>query len=570
MIFLRPWFFLLLLALIPLYYFSKKGGHSSSWKKYINKEFIPFLLINDTENQKKKYSFFKIFFFWSVLTVALAGPSFQKVPIESSKPFEGTVLIADLNSVNQNTLTQLKVKLLQAMTLLQEEKIGLVLFDKKGYTALPLSDDKEILAQMISILNPNILPLDGQNLEEAFKQAAELFKNNDLNSGRILLFTGGIKNTEKAINSIKSLPYKIGILGLGNEISPVPALDKNGAFKRDENNNLLLFSPNKKELKKLGYYESAQTNDSDIKNLIQETKYVSLGNTTGILPNDFLTVDEYKDLGAYLVVFLMPFIALLFRKGVLFILIFSLFSIPAQADFWQREDQKIYQSNQKGIQEYQNKKYLDALTRFKKDQSDNGLYNQGNAQAHLGKINEAIDLYKKALEKNPNHKEAAFNKAYLENLINKEKESQNSDNQKNEQESSDSKDQENNSKNSQNNQNSNNSQKNQSDQSNLDNQTQDQNNGQENRQQMSDKNKSTDQQNESPKEMKETKEEESSLREKKEQNKENTSSSPSEIPTESHSKKTPLDQESQEIFNRLKKDPARILKFRLYMQSQRG
>ena len=152
MIFLRPYFFLFLLALIPLYYLSLKSQKYSSWQKYLKKEFIPFLLTEETEKKSKNKSFLKISILWTILTLALTGPSFEKTPTISSKPFEGTVLIADLNSVNQNTLTQLKIKLNQTINLLPDEKIGLVLFDEKGYTALPLSDDREVLKEIISVL----------------------------------------------------------------------------------------------------------------------------------------------------------------------------------------------------------------------------------------------------------------------------------------------------------------------------------------------------------------------------------------------------------------------------------
>ena len=180
MIFLRPWFFLLLLALIPLYYLSLKNEKYSSWQKYIKKDFIPFLLTKGSEKKSKNRSFFKISLLWIFLTIALTGPAFQKIPTQGSKPFEGTVLIADLNSLNQNTLTQLKIKLSQAVNLLPDEKIGLVLFDEKGYTALPLSDDKEVLKELIAVLNPSVLPLSGQNFSAAFEKANELFSRKSL------------------------------------------------------------------------------------------------------------------------------------------------------------------------------------------------------------------------------------------------------------------------------------------------------------------------------------------------------------------------------------------------------
>ncbi len=562
MIFLRPYFFLFLLALIPLYYFSSKNQKYSSWQKYLKKEFIPFLLTEETEKKSKNRSFLKISILWTLLTIALAGPSFEKTPTISSKPFEGTVLIADLNSLNQNTLTQLKIKLNQTINLLPDEKIGLVLFDDKGYTALPLSDDREVLKEIISVLNPSILPLSGQNFSAAFKKADELFVNTELKTGRILLFTGGILNTDTNIDKINSLPYKIGVIGLGNPSKPTPVLDKNGSFKRDINNNILLLAPNKKILNQIGKFVYQTPNDSDVKNIISQTKSLTIQPTNSLLENDFLKIDEYKDLGIYILVFLMPFIALLFRKGIFLILLTLFLATPSYADFWQREDQKIYQSNQKGIQEYKEKKYLDALTRFQKDSSANGFYNQGNAKAYLGNIPEAIQLYSTALQKDPNHKEAAFNKAYLENLMNQEKENKKNNDQKEEKKS-------NNNENTSSDQKDNNSQpqqQQQQQQPNSSNQNKDESN-----QSTPPQNQNLEGSNQNQENKSTQKDQTNDTQEKPlEPQEKNSSTKAHSSQGETEKTPPPIDQKTQEIFNRLKKDPARILKFRLYMQSQRG
>ena len=562
MIFLRPYFFLFLLALIPLYYLSLKSQKYSSWKKYLKKEFIPFLLTEETEKKSKNRSFLKISILWTILTIALAGPSLEKIPTISSKPFEGTVLIADLNSINQNTLTQLKIKLNQAINLLPNEKIGLVLFDEKGYTALPLSDDREVLKEIISVLSPNVLPLSGQNFSAAFKKADELFLNTELKTGRILLFTGGLLNSDVNIKEIKSLPYKIGIIGLGNPSQPTPILDKNGSFKRDKNNNILLIAPDKEKLSKIGKFVYQTPNNSDIQYVISQTKSLSMQSTNSLLENDLLKVDEYKDLGIYILICVMPFIALLFRKGVLLTLLILFLSTPSYADFWQRDDQKIYQSNQKGIQEYKDKKYLDALARFQKDDSANGLYNQGNAKAYLGNIPEAIQLYSTALQKDPNHKEAAFNKAYLENLMNQEKENKQSnpkDNEKSNTDKNNSSDQKDN---------SDQSQQQQQQQSNFPNQNED-NPQQNNSLQNQDLEESNQNKNQEDKSTQTDQTEEAQEKQKQKQEK-NSSAQENSLENETEKTPPPVDQKTQEIFNRLKKDPSRILKFRLYMQSQRG
>ena len=59
--------------------------------------------------------------------------------------------------------------------------------------------------------------------------------------------------------------------------------------------------------------------------------------------------------------------------------------------------QTFTDKNWKGIAYYRDGKYQEAYDEFKQDNSAQGLYNQGNALAHMQKYQEAIDVLTKAL-----------------------------------------------------------------------------------------------------------------------------------------------------------------------------
>ena len=139
MIFLRPWF-LLLILLIPVFYYFYKNNHTQNpWKKIINPEFLPFLLVNHHKLSNKKNIFVWLSILWTLLVIALAGPAFEKMPVIADKNPQGTVLIVDLNHLNKTTIPQLKIKLSETVKLLKEERIGLVLYDEKGNTSFACS-----------------------------------------------------------------------------------------------------------------------------------------------------------------------------------------------------------------------------------------------------------------------------------------------------------------------------------------------------------------------------------------------------------------------------------------------
>ena len=75
------------------------------------------------------------------------------------------------------------------------------------------------------------------------------------------------------------------------------------------------------------------------------------------------------------------------------------------------------------------KDYTRASETYAKLKTADGYYNQGNALAHMGRYEDAIKAYDKALTINPNNQDAAYNRALIEALLKKDKEQQNQDKQ---------------------------------------------------------------------------------------------------------------------------------------------
>ena len=87
-----------------------------------------------------------------------------------------------------------------------------------------------------------------------------------------------------------------------------------------------------------------------------------------------------------------------------------------------REDWRAYAAYRAGD-------YLASAKQYQMLNSEDGYYNQGNALAHMGRYEDAIKAYDKALTINPNNQDAAYNRALIEALLKKDKEQQNQDKQ---------------------------------------------------------------------------------------------------------------------------------------------
>ncbi|MBL7481737.1 tetratricopeptide repeat protein [Legionella sp. 27fs60] len=108
------------------------------------------------------------------------------------------------------------------------------------------------------------------------------------------------------------------------------------------------------------------------------------------------------------------------------------------ADLWYTPDQQAQQLMEKGqfkkakdtferddwiaSAAYRSGDYERAAELFKELNNEQGYYNQGNALAHMGKYEQAIDAYNKALKINPHNQDALYNRKLVEELLKKDKE----------------------------------------------------------------------------------------------------------------------------------------------------
>jgi Ca-activated chloride channel family protein len=118
-------------------------------------------------------------------------------------------------------------------------------------------------------------------------------------------------------------------------------------------------------------------------------------------------------------------------------------------DLWQTRDQqgaKLLQAgkaeiaantfkdkNWQGVSHYRAGHYAQAFNQFSKNKTSDGHYNAGNASAFMGKYQQAIADYDKAIALNPNNHDAMTNREIIKKLLKQQQQQnkQNQDQQKN-------------------------------------------------------------------------------------------------------------------------------------------
>ena len=443
---LRP---LALLGLIPaliavaLAQWRKRSA--GNWEKIINPALLPYLMQGETN--KKQRGMLWVLLAWIITCLALAGPSWQQLPQPVHKKDAALILIMDLSpsmlaeDVKPSRLERARYKLIDILKNRSEGFSALVVYGGAAYTLTPLTEDSNPIISLVPVLHPTLLPEYGSNTEDAIETALELAVNGGYQQGDLLLITDEVSRS--AFNSIQSMiskagKFRLSILGVGTEQgAPIPT--GAGGFAKDRSGAIVIPQLSPASLQMLaqnngGIYASMSADDSDIEALLASTEEL-FPDATKELERSF---DLWDDQGFWLAFLLLPIILLSFRKGNIAVILLApmLFSDPASAlgwqDLWKTADQQasealesgdaasaqsLFKNRQwRGSAAYKAEDYDSAINEFLDFDDADSHYNRGNALAHSGDLDAAIEAYDQALAMNPEMEDAQANKELLEQL----------------------------------------------------------------------------------------------------------------------------------------------------------
>lgn len=460
--FIRPYWFLALIGLfLALYLLKKMRISQSGWQGLLPKHLAHVLIKNPKEN--KPLSLIMPFILGLLAIIAMAGPSWQKLPQPVYQLARGSVLIMDMSysmystDLSPNRLTRARYKAIDLLDNINEGEMGLIAYAGDAFIISPLTEDINNIKLLLPSLSPELMPELGSDPMRALTLADEMLKNAGHIDGDIYWFTDGVESSE--IQDItewsRNHTYRLNILGVGTK-NGAPIKLSNGEFMKDNNGAIVVPKLRGNSLKGLaergnGQYVKLNNNSDDIKKLLKSANSLSDNKETEKKESSN-TGDQWEEAGPYIILLMLPLVLMYFRRGRLLALFpLAILLTPTDQvyanvwdDLWKTKnqqaqakfDQKRYKEAAEqfndplwqGSAQYKAGNFEEALKSFQQSDTAQALYNQGNALAKLNKLDEAIKHYEKALEKDPSFENAKANKALLEKL--QEQQQQSDQNQK--------------------------------------------------------------------------------------------------------------------------------------------
>ena len=427
--FLRPWWLLGLIIPAAVYVFTYKNSQiQSAWQKVCDKNLLDYLLIknNGTKGYKASVSAALITLF---LVMALAGPTWLKKENPALSVENPVMILLNMSGemwnkdVSPSRIERAKYVIKDLIKSLKNTESGLIVYSKEPFMITPLTEDTSLIDNIMSALQLDIMPQDGDRLDRAIELAVSRMQKTGLPHGNLIVITSNVGERFDAALTGASQASDAGF-------------DVNIVNISKTTNDKLQMVADKGNGLYLNYQQSLapliqKINDITAKEIKQSKNMQTV----------------WEDMGWYLLWLPALLFLFSFRRGAFVIILGCFFNIyTAEASWFLNDNQealhdfekqnyaeaaeKFTDTQWKGAAAYKNGDYEAAYENFLHKADATALYNQGNALAKGGKIAEAIKKYEEALQKQPDFADAKFNLEYLK----KQQQQKNQQNQQQKQE----------------------------------------------------------------------------------------------------------------------------------------
>jgi len=453
---LRPMWLLALVPLVALVWRMLNSQQTSrSWLSVVDPGLLPHLLAGNAR-VGKPWLVVLVAMVGLLAIIALAGPVWEKLPQPVFRQQAALVILFDLSrsmdaaDIKPSRLTRARHKIADILSLRREGRTALVVYAADAFVVTPLTEDVETIKALLPSLSTDIMPAQGSRVDRALRQALILFENEGVKRGDVLIVSDGLSaieiiEVERIFNQTPG--FRLSILAIGSEAgAPIPL--PNGGFMKDSQGSIVITRMPVDSMAKLaqtgaGELVTITTDDADIKAIL---KTIQRHATDSEIVASDASADIWREQGPWLILLVLPFVALVFRRGVLFLLPLLLLPIPPEAgasgwdDLWQNQNQRGSVQFEKGAHEqaaelfnhpgwkasalYRAGDYDQAEQYWSEQDSESAHYNRANALAKLGRFEDAIKAYERALDINPQHQDASYNKRLLEDAMQQQQQQQ--------------------------------------------------------------------------------------------------------------------------------------------------
>lgn len=442
--FLRPLWLLALLAL-PLFAWRarRERTEAGAWRRAVDPQLLPHLIERGADAAGRGGMRLAAAV-WILSCLALAGPAWERESMPLYRNESARVIVLELaasmlaQDVKPSRLERARHKIGDILDRSRDQQTALIGYAGDAFIAAPLTDDVNTVRNLVQALDPTVMPVAGNATGRAIARATDLIRQAGARSGEIIVIADSASaDADSAARAALAQGMRVSVLAVGTAAGAPVALP-DGGFLKGASGDIVVPKLEEDRLRALaaaggGRYVALSADAGDLQTLLDDTPAVRGAASDA---DDAANSTRFRDRGPWLLLLLLPIALAGFRRGWLMVLALCV-GLPVQrvdaaslADLWRRPDQQAAAAlangdaqaalerarspEWRGSAAFRAGDYQGAAEAWQQARGPDAAYNEGNALARLGRYEEAIAAYDRALAQAPDMADAKANREAIE------------------------------------------------------------------------------------------------------------------------------------------------------------
>jgi Ca-activated chloride channel family protein len=427
--FLRPfWLGAIVPAIILIALAFRREKTGNSWRTLVDAHLLRHLVV-DEGHGRHRWPLYMAALAWLASAVALAGPTWEKISIPGEIGRSPTVIALDMSESMDQTdlspsrLARARYEIFDILAANADQQNGLIVYAEEPFVAVPLTEDIQVIEEMVPLLATDLMPGTGSRPDRAIQEAVELLAQADSGTGHIILLSDraeAVAADLRAADRARDKGYRVSAIGFGNDDTGLKEIVNAGG----------------------GSFAQTRADSLDIDMVLIDPVTYGFGEQDAQL-----TLEVWNDAGIWLVFLPLLLAPLAFRRGWLLGLLLTIsLSTPGRVDasLWDdlwasrneqgaiafEEDRKseaaelFEDSDWRAASLYGAGDYEAAAESYAELEGTDSIYNRANALARQGDLQTALATYEDVLSSQPDHQDATFNRDLVKSLLEEQENSQ--------------------------------------------------------------------------------------------------------------------------------------------------
>ena len=224
--FLRPfWLLAALPALAVWWRLWRRQDSVVSWRQVVDQHLLEHLLVGESGHRGPR-PIQLLLVMCVISTLALAGPAWRMEPSPFADDEAGLVVLLKVSGsmlatdVQPSRLERAKHKLRDLLELRKGKSTGLIVYSGSAHLVMPLTRDDRIISTMAEDLTPELMPVDGDALEQALHLAEQVLTRSGV-PGSVLVIADNVSQSQVQALSTDEIALSVQFLSVQSQSAAV-------------------------------------------------------------------------------------------------------------------------------------------------------------------------------------------------------------------------------------------------------------------------------------------------------------------------------------------------------------